>query len=141
MPVYISLTPDAMWISYGATYYGAFRYFIKSERLPSGYPYTDRMATGFGGILLINGVNPYTTEAGVPLAYDLSCPYERKPDIRVKMQTDGMVPEAVCPDCGSHYNVLEAGGVATSGPAKTEHLGMTRYQVLASRTGGYNVVN
>lgn len=141
MPVNISLSPDAMWISYGAPSYGDFRYFIKSERQPQGYPYTDRTATGFGGVLLINGVNPYTSEAGVPLAYDLSCPYERKPDIRVRMEGDGMLLEAVCPKCGSHYNVMEAGGSATSGPARDEKLGMTRYECVRSQYGGYVVIN
>ena len=61
-------------------------------------------------MLLISGVDAFTSEAGVPLAYDLSCPYERKPDIRVRMVADGILPMAVCPECGSKYDVTESGG-------------------------------
>lgn len=141
MPVSINLSPQGIWDTYGVFGYGDYRYFIKQEKQPSGFFYNDRSYTGFGGVLLISGVDAFTSEAGVPLAYDLSCPYERKPDIRVRMVADGILPMAVCPECGSKYDVTESGGNAIEGPARSEHLGMTRYKCLSASGGGYIIVN
>lgn len=141
LPVNINLTTTDLWVTYGVAGYGDYRYFIASLREPRNFPFTDRTTTGYGGVLLVSGVNPYTMEAGVPLAYDLSCPVECKPDTRVSMQPDDMSYVAVCPECGSHYDVIELGGSPTSGPALSRKLGLRRYECRQSGYGGYLIVN
>lgn len=141
MPVNINLSTSDLWVTYGVTGYGDFKTFIASLREPRNFPYTEKTATGYGGVLLISGLNPYTLEAGVPMAYDLACPVECSPDIRVKMQFDGALPEAVCPVCGSHYDVVELGGSPTSGPALSRKLGLRRYECRQTGYGGYLIVN
>lgn len=140
-PVNINLTTADMWITYGVQGYGAYRYFIASLREPRNFPYTDRTYTGYGGVLLVSGVNPFTQEAGVPMAYDLSCPVECSPNVRVAMLPDGYSFVAVCPDCGSHYDVIELGGSPVSGPAKSQRLGLRRYECRYSNYGGYLIRN
>ena len=136
MAVNIDLSNQGVWNTYGVHGYGQFNLFIynSSMRVPSGYPYTYNSATGYGGILLIYGQNPYSGEVG-PLAYDLSCPVERLPDVRVYVDENSL--DAVCPDCGSHYNVIEAGGAPLSGPAESMHYGMSRYECYPTTNGGY----
>lgn len=136
MAVSIDLSNQGVWNTYGVSGYGQHRDFIFSnnERQPAGFPYNYNSATGYGGILLISGQNPYTGDIA-PLAYDLSCPVERLPYVRVYVDDDTL--EAVCPDCDSHYNVTEAGGAPLSGPAASMHYAMTAYQCYPTTTGGY----
>ena len=141
MPVNINLSTADMWVTYGVSGYGEFRYFISSLREPKNFPFTDKTATGYGGVLLVSGMNPFTLEAGAPLAYDLSCPVECKPNIRVSMQNDGALPFAVCPECGSHYDVVELGGSPTEGPALSRKLGLRRYECRQTGYGGYLIIN
>lgn len=141
LPVNINLSTADMWVTYGVSGYGEYRTFVRSLREPRNFPYTDVTATGFGGVLLISGVNPYTLEAGVPLAYDLSCPVECKSDIRVAIVYDDAIPVAVCHECGSTYDVVELGGSPTDGPAKQRRLGMRRYECRETGYGGYLILN
>lgn len=141
LPVNLNLASAEMWNTYAPAAYGDSREFIKSLRKPRNFPYTEKSATGYGGVLLVIGFNPYTLEAGVPMAYDLSCPVEMKPDIRVRMQSEGAVPEAVCPSCGSHYEVVEQGGAPKSGPALSQKLGLRRYECRPGVYGGYLIIN
>ena len=138
MNVSINLDNPGIWDAYGVHYYGQFNNFILATgiRLPAGFPYNSLSATGYGGVLLIYGQNAFTGDVG-PLAYDLSCPVERQPDVRVYVNADF---EAVCPECGSHYNVTEAGGSPTSDPAKAMNYAMTHYQCYPSVNGGYVIV-
>lgn len=141
MPVNLNLASTPLWVTYGVSGYGESRTFVKALGQPRDFPFTDKTATGYGGILLVSGVNPFTLEAGVPMAYDLSCPVECKPDIRVRMESDGVVQFAVCPKCGSHYDVVERGGSPTSGPALTHKYGLRRYECRAGVYGGYLISN
>lgn len=141
MPVNIDLSLPSQWSVYGVDAYGESRLFIKALGQPRDFNYTARTSTGYGGVLLVNGFNPYTIEAGVPMAYDLSCPVECKPDIRVAMQPDGAVPLAVCPVCGSGYDVVEKGGAPVSGQALSEKLGLRRYECYQSQYGGYVILD
>lgn len=136
MPVSIDMSNQGIWNTYGVWGYGQYSYFIYTGtiREPSGFPYNYSSATGYGGVLLISGQNAFTGDVG-PLAYDLSCPVERMPDVRVYV--DGNSLEAVCPECESHYNVVEAGGAPLSGPAASMHYGLTPYQCYPTTTGGY----
>lgn len=141
LPVNINLSPTAMWDAYGVTAFGSSRRFVPQLHEPSGFAWLDRSAAGYGGVLLVCGINPFTSEAAVPVAFDLSCPVERQPDVRVRMQPTETFPEAVCPECGSVYDVIERGGVATAGPALSDRYGLRRYEVIPANTGGYLIIN
>ncbi len=139
--VNINLGNPALWNTYGVPGYGYHRNFILTSdlRVPADFAYNQQSATGFGGILLIGGMDPFTTETNCPLAYDLACPVEMKADIRVRIE--GELYEAVCPVCGSHYDVTMAGGAPLSGPAATHRYGLRRYQCIPTGNGGYLIVN
>lgn len=141
--VSINIADAGMWNTYGVAGYGMNRRFILSKdlRVPSGFPYSQQSATGFGGVLLIGGMDPFTTTTNLPLAYDLACPVEMKSDVRVEIE--GELYEAVCPECGSHYDVTMAGGAPISGPAATgsKKYGLRRYQCLPTGQGGYLIIN
>lgn len=143
LAVNINLAGAGQWNTYGVSGVGIYRYFILSQdtRLPAGYSYSASSATGFGGVLLIGGVDAFTQEQNVPLAYDLACPVECKATIRVAIDPETL--EAVCPVCGSHYNVVMAGGSPVSGPALTgdRKYGLRRYRCLAANGGGYVITN
>ncbi len=74
VPVNINLADAGLWNTYGVSGFGLFRYFIPRAGEPAGFRYTANTATGFGGVLLIGGMDPFSTETNVPLAYDLACP-------------------------------------------------------------------
>jgi hypothetical protein len=69
--------------------------------LKSGYRY------GFGGIVIYRGLDEKLR------CYDLACPVEVLPTVRVEIKP----PFATCPKCGSQYD-LNAIGSPTAGPAK-----------------------
>lgn len=144
MPVSIDLTAAGTWNSYGVAGFGDFNYFVfisGSERLPAGFPYKTSSATGFGGVLLIEGMDPFTMETLTPLAYDLACPVERQRTVRVAIDPETM--EAVCPVCDSHYDVTMGGGAPTAGPAITgeNKYGLKRYSCRPSAYGGYYITD
>ena len=136
MAVNIDLGNQGIWNTYGVHAYGQYNYFIftNSIRQPAGFSYTYNSATGYGGVLLIGGQNVFSGDMA-PLAYDLSCPVERLPDVRVYIDNNTL--DAVCPDCDSHYNVVEANGAPISGPAESMHYALTPYQCYATISGGY----
>lgn len=141
LPVSINLADPGLWNTFGVPGVGLHRDFIMEEGKPAGFHYMANSATGFGGVLLIGGTDPFTSDPNVPLAYDLSCPVERKRDIRVVI--DDATLEAVCPLCDSHYNVINGGGGPVSGPALTGQVkyGLRRYQCLPGRLGGYLITD
>lgn len=140
MPVTILLSNAGSWNTYGVAAYGQYRYFIKELRQPANFGYTDQTFTGFGGVLLIGGVDPFNGNTLAPLAYDLSCPVECKPDIRVAI--DPQTLDAVCPVCGSHYNVTSAVGAPVSGVAADgkHKYGLQRYSCRRTSFGGYDIL-
>lgn len=141
--VNINISDIGSWNTYGVSGFGSSRRFILSSSLrePSGFPYSQQSATGYGGVLLINGMDPFTATTDTPLAYDLSCPVEVKPEVRVEIEGD--LYEAVCPVCGSHYDVTMGGGSPLSGPAATGKYkyGLRRYKCLPTANGGYIITN
>lgn len=108
--VSISLSDAGTWNTYGVAGFGNHRRFILTSTLrePRNFPFSTQSATGFGGVLLISGMDPFTATTDTPLAYDLACPVELKPDVRV--QIEGDLYEAVCPVCGSRFNVTTGAG-------------------------------
>lgn len=141
--VNIPIVDAGSWNTYGVAGFGSNRRFILSQgiREPLGFPYSQTSATGFGGVLLIIGMDPYTATADTPLAYDLACPVERKADVRI--QVTGDLYEAVCPECGSHFDVTMGGGAPLSGPAATGNTkyGLRRYRCIPASSGGYIITN
>ena len=136
--VNVELNNTGLWDTYGVHGYGQYRYFIKSQRIPGNFAYSVSSYTGFGGVLLISGYNSLTGDYNSPLAYDLSCPVEAKSNITVSIDSNTF--EAVCPACGSHYNVCEGSGAPVSGKALEYKYGMQRYQVIPQGLGGYTIV-
>lgn len=120
MPVRIDFPTVGDWQQYGVAGALDYRSFIKSERIPRGFPYTDMSVTGFGGVLIVCSFD------NVPLAYDLSCPVEVSPTVRVAVDTDNNV--ARCNKCGSTYDVYRT-GAPLSGPASEHGYALTRYNV------------
>lgn len=143
LPVYINLSGAGLWNTFGVSGVGISRCFINSGGTvsPADFHFTANTFLGFGGILLIGGVDPFTSAPDVPLAYDLACPVERKPDVRVSI--DQQTLEAVCPVCGSRYDVVLAGGSPVAGPALTGEYkyGLRRYYCDPAQGGGYVVHN
>lgn len=141
MPVNISLSDIAMWNTYGVSGFGSSRRFIRTdnEREPRSFPFTTSSATGFGGVLLISGLDPASGLADMPLAYDLACPVECTPSVRVTVDPDTY--EAVCMKCGSVYDVTVAGGAPLSGPAASSHYGLKKYSCIPTGNGGYIITN
>lgn len=141
--VNINLGDAALWNTYGVAGFGTNQRFVLAQgiRLPAAFPYSVQSATGFGGVLLINGMDPFTNSTDVPLAYDLACPVECKQDVRVEIEPE--LYTAVCPICGSKYDVTMQGGAPISGPAATgsHKYGLRRYQCLPTSTGGYYITN
>ena len=144
MVVNISLSDAGVWNTYGVSGFGSHRNFIYTggaNNQPSGFPYTTKSATGFGGVLLIEGLDPYNNLGAYPLAYDLACPVERQPNIRVMIDSENYV--AVCPECGSVYDVTMGAGAAIGGEAATGKYkyGLKIYRVVASGLGGFYITN
>lgn len=138
--VNIRLDSHALWSTYGVSGMGDYRIFIRDKQQPRNFPYTANTYTGFGGVLLLVGYDFTTQSYGVPVAYDIACPYENKQSVTVTYDSKNL-EEAYCPSCGSRYNVLEGGGAASSGPAYDRHYGLKRYSVVASSNGGYVIGN
>ncbi len=129
--VRVAFNTQAEWEVYGTPAVLDYKTFIKSERVPSNYPYTSLTYTGFGGILLCCNL------MGEPVAYDLACPVECKNNVRIKVDPDAA--NAYCPTCGSVYDVFNL-GTPLSGPANTNGYGLKRYNVTAGSNGVYRVI-
>ena len=129
--VRIDLGSYAMWSTYGVNGVGDYRIFNRDKHIPSNFPYNINTYTGYGGVLLMMGIDG-------PLAYDLSCPVEIKQDIVLSISSENF--EAVCPRCNSHFDPLMGDGGPVSGVAINNKVGMRQYHVMASN-GGYVITN
>ncbi len=131
---YVNLTfmTPGDWEYYGVTGAGQHKVFNKQDKIPAGFPYTAAMSTGVGGILLC------TTYMAEPVAYDLACPVERSPSVRIAVNAKG---EAQCPKCGSRYYIFESPGHPISGPAATEGYRLQVYSVTPGPNGEYMMVH
>lgn len=130
--VYLPFNTEADWITYGVAGAASHKQFIKSQRIPANYPWTAMSMTGFGGILLC------TDYMGNPVAYDLACPVECRQDVRVAV--DNNTGQAVCPVCGSHYDIFGTYGYPLSGPAHERHYGLQVYHVSINANSTYRTV-
>ena len=120
-PVHLVFNSVADWNTWGLGGATDYKRFIltDNERVPSGYPFTILDRTGFGGLLLVEDV------LGQVQVYDLACPVECRPSVRVEVNSDSLA--AVCPVCHSAYNVFSLYGHPISGPAAEKGYGLRRY--------------
>lgn len=131
-PVFVQFTTVGDWQLYGVAGAGLYRYFIKAQKQPVGYPYTVASATGFGGVLLVGDIH------GEAVAYDLGCPVECRSDVRVEVNADDLTAE--CPRCHSVYDIVSAYGCPLSGPAAENGYGLQRYYVRPGSNGLYRII-
>lgn len=129
--VRIDLGNYALWTTYGVNGMGDYRIFNREKRLPGNYPYNVNTYTGYGGVLLMMGIDG-------PLAYDLSCPVELSQEITLSIDPDNL--EAFCPHCKSRYNPMTGSGGPISGVAINNKVGMRQYHVTPSN-GGFIITN
>lgn len=138
--VYLPFTTASDWHLYGiGGQYGAggalqSRRFIRQERVPSGYPYPDYSYTGFGGLLMTCDV------ASQLHVFDLACPVERQPDVRIVVRDDNF---AHCPKCGSVYDVFmieRNPGSPVSGPAFADGYALRSYRIVFGADNRYALI-
>lgn len=107
--------------------------FVKPNS-PYGFPYSVSSATGYGGVLQVCG---YDNEL---FAFDLSCPFEHSPTIRVRIDEKSL--NAVCPECGSAFDVFYGSGAPIEGPAAKEKYSLRRYMINhIPSTSSYIIIN
>ncbi|MDE6266193.1 MAG: hypothetical protein K2M07_02445 [Muribaculaceae bacterium] len=131
-PVRIAFPTVAEWQIYGTPGATDHRRFIKSEKIPSNFPWTALTETGFGGVLLCSDIH------GAPVAYDLACPVEIRADVRIIVDQEAL--NAYCPRCHSVYDIFTNYGQPLSGPAAEDGYGLQKYYVGAGAAGEYMVV-
>lgn len=124
--VHLDLSDPGIWNTYGVSGQGQARIFNKETGEPAGFFYSETTYTGYGGILLVYGIDG-------PAAYDLACPVEISKDVRLSFDQNSL--EAVCKKCGSRYNVFDAGGAAVYGKAVEMKYGLQRFSVVPSGLG------
>lgn len=129
--VRIDLSGYALWNTYGVSGMGDYRIFNRDKRIPANFPYNVNTFTGFGGVLIMMGIDG-------PLAYDLACPVEISQDVVLSISADNF--DAVCPRCNSHFDPLMNAGGPVSGVAIKSKVGMRQYRVTPSN-GGYFISN
>ncbi|MDO5571529.1 MAG: hypothetical protein Q4F97_08740 [Bacteroidales bacterium] len=79
---------------------------------------------GYGGVLVV------CTYDGNYYAYDLACPYDKNPGIKLNINSE---MKAVCNKCGSEFNGIFWGNKApTAGPALKGALTLRNYTVFIS---------
>ena len=129
--VRIDLGDYGRWNTYGVAGVGDYRVFNREKRLPSQFPYDVNTYTGYGGVLLMMGIDG-------PMAYDMSCPVEVSQDITISIDENNL--DAFCPHCGSRYNPLTGDGGPLKGIAINSKLGLRKYRVTPTM-GGYMITN
>ena len=110
-PVYLELNLTSSY----PTFRNSYNKFLIFEK---GVFVTDRI--GYGGILV------YTDLNGEYCAFDLSCPYEAKTNVRIVPNNTG---QAVCEGCGSVFDLTSGIGNPISG--KTKEM-LKRYKATLS---------
>jgi hypothetical protein len=136
--VRINLGTYALWTTYGVNGVGDYMIFNRQKQLPKNFAYTANTYTGYGGVLLIMGLD-ISSNTYAPLAYDLSCPVENRADVTLSVDPSNF--EAFCPKCQSRYNVLTGAGGPIKGTALAQKVGLRTYKVYTSSNGGYIITS
>lgn len=128
--VYVPFSTIGEWQVYGVGGALDYRYFIKPDRQPSGFPYTQLTQTGYGGVLLACDVN------GIAVAYDMACPVECRADVRIRVVKGETYAE--CPVCHSTYSIFATPyGYPLAGRAAEMGWGLQTYAVAPGSMGEY----
>jgi len=133
--VYIPFANVGDWETYGVGGALQSRRFIRWDNVPADYPYPEYCFTGFGGVMLACTINSDF------VAYDLACPVEHSQSVLVAVDAERNY--AVCPKCGSAYDVFqleESPGYPLSGPARDSGYGLTPYRVVFGVDGKYALI-
>jgi nitrite reductase/ring-hydroxylating ferredoxin subunit len=80
---------------------------------------------GYGGVLVYHGLNNASTTSYY--AFDISCPHEANRSVIVEVDDAGIY--AICPKCGSKYELLNGIGNPVSGPSQQEGYYLKPYTV------------
>lgn len=102
------------------------------EKVPADFPFTGLDHTGYGGIMLVTDV------LGDLHAYDMACPYEARPTVRISVPAGST--EARCSQCGSTFDIYMNHGNPLTGPAADRGYALRRYHVSSSGATSYRVV-
>ncbi len=135
VPVNVSFQSVGMWNTFGISGAMDYRMFINTtrDRVPVNFPYTVSMYTGYGGVLLVGDLY------GNPVAYDLSCPVECSPNVRIVVDYDHN--DAYCPECGSSYDIFSGLGNPTGGRAAEMGWGLRHYNVVQTPASYLSIIN
>lgn len=118
---------------YWANVPATFVTFLKPN-IPYGFPYTISATTGYGGVLQVCGFDNQL------FAFDLSCPFEHNPNIRIEIRETDL--NAHCRECGSTYDVFYGSGAPISGPSATNGYSLRKYNIThIPTTGSYMIIN
>ena len=128
---FMEITLQAWWLPYQVESVSQTNFYIREKGLPSNFPYDLNTYTGFGGVLLMMGIEG-------PMANDLSCPVEATQNIVLSIDADNF--EAICSSCGSRYNPLTGAGGPVSGVAIKNKVGMWQYRANPSN-GSHMIAN
>lgn len=104
--VYLTVDLDLEWRLKASQ---AHKIFNKSNTV---YQYDAQ--TGMGGILLYNGIDNMTGGKDRYYAFDAACPYEAKSNVTVEVEEGSIY--ALCPQCGTKYEILTGLGNPVEGP-------------------------
>lgn len=132
--VRLTFTTIGDWHKYGVGGAGESKRFILANNLrqPIDFPFSVMDRTGYGGLLLSMDA------LGNVIVYDLACPYEVRPSIRIR------VPEgetyAECPECGSTYDIYTNYGHPLSGPSAQHGYALQRYNAIFGGALEYLVI-
>ncbi|MBR5240660.1 MAG: hypothetical protein IKW05_01850 [Muribaculaceae bacterium] len=119
--------------SYWANVPATFVTFLKPN-VPYGFPYTISSTTGYGGVLQVCGFDNQL------FAFDLSCPYEHNPNIRIEISETDL--NAFCRECSSTYDVFYGSGAPINGPSAINGYSLRKYNITyISSTGSYMIIN
>ena len=87
--------------------------------------YQDREQTGFGGVLVYHGLSSNGT--GAFFAFDAACPHEASANVIVEVDESAVY--AICPKCGSKFELLNGIGNPVEGPCAEEKQALKQYVV------------
>lgn len=137
--VHLTFPNVGVWNIYGVSGAVDYRRYINTptEKFPADFPYTALDRTGYGGLLLVSDI------LGDVHVYDLSCPVEARPNVRIYVpQAPGGGNEqyAECPSCKSRYDVFVNRGNPMSGLAAERGFGLQRYSIVSGGATEYRVI-
>lgn len=132
--VHLTFRTEGDWNVYGVKGNAAYcRYILASDiKTPEDFPYAVLDRTGYGGILLVSDV------MGDLVAYDLACPYEARPTVRLNVPDEEVYAE--CALCGSTFDIYTNHGNPRSGPAADRGYALQRYSVTSGGALEYLIV-